>query len=80
MFWLATLLPLGILVARRRRVPVLILTLTLIAAGCSTSRTVPGETVPGTTTAVTPSGTYTLVVAGSGAGLVRSVNLTLVVQ
>jgi hypothetical protein len=36
--------------------------------------------VSGSAAAVTPSGTYTIVVAGSSAGLVRSVNLTLIVQ
>ncbi len=78
--WLAMLVPMGLLVRRRRRV-VGVLACLLVLGGCSTGRTIPGSTsntpvVP----IVTPSGSYTLVVAGSSAGLVRAVNLTLVVQ
>jgi hypothetical protein len=47
---------------------------------CGTSRTVPLDSTPTATAAVTPSGTYNIVVAGSSTGLVRSVNLTLIVQ
>jgi hypothetical protein len=51
-------------------------------AGCSTvGRTIPPAGGGGTNPpVVTPSGTYTIVVAGSSAGLVRAVDLTLVVQ
>jgi hypothetical protein len=77
--WLAMLLPVGLVFKRaRQRLPMFFL---LLVTGCSTGRIVPESTTPGgTTTSSTPSGSYTLVVAGSSAGLVRSVNLTLVVQ
>jgi len=47
---------------------------------CSTGRTIPGATTTQTVASSTPPGTYTLLVAGSSAGLVRSVQLTLIVQ
>jgi hypothetical protein len=75
--WLALLLPM--LFFKRRR-GVVLLTLLLATAGCATGRTIPESSVSGATTAVTPSGTYTIVVAGSSAGLVRPVDLTLIVQ
>jgi hypothetical protein len=49
------------------------------AIGCSVTRTIPTSGT-GPTPLVTPSGTYNLVVAASSAGLVRSVDLTLMVQ
>jgi hypothetical protein len=75
--WLACMLP--ILFVKRRRGKVVLLLL-LATAGCATGRTIPESSVSGSAAAVTPSGTYTIVVAGSSAGLVRSVNLTLIVQ
>jgi hypothetical protein len=77
--WFAMLAPIGFMFKRARRCgPLLML---ILMAGCSTGRTVPEATTGGGATSVsTPSGSYTLVVAGSTAGLVRSVNLTLVVQ
>jgi hypothetical protein len=50
--------------------------------GCSAvGRTIPLGSSGGTTpSVVTPSGSYTIVVSGSSAGLVRAVDLTLVVQ
>ena len=78
--WLAALLPLG-LAARRRhwRLPV-VMALLLTVSACGSARTLPFGSSSATTGGVTPSGTYNLVVAGSSAGLVRSVHLTLVVQ
>jgi hypothetical protein len=75
--WLAVLLPLVFVKRSRKRVLLLLL---LTTAGCGSGRTIPESSGTGSTTVVTPSGTYTIVVAASSAGLVRSVNLTLVVQ
>ena len=68
----------GMFMRRRRRRIGLVMLLAL--AGCSTPRTQPGTGGGGTVATPTPSGTYTILVAGSSAGLVRSVNITLVVQ
>jgi hypothetical protein len=80
--WAAMLLPFGLLCRRSRRSrTLLVLLLAAALNGCSVARTVPAGTAGGgTSTVTTPSGSYTLVVAGSDAGLVRSVNLTLVIQ
>ena len=79
LIWLALLLPLGFV--RRRHRPLWPALLLLIAvAGCSTGRIIPASTLPVGNVFTTPSGTYTLVVAGSSAGLVHAVSLTLVVQ
>jgi hypothetical protein len=77
--WLAVLLPAGLL-ARRRRFAGLAALVIASVLGCSATRLFPGDGGSGATVAPTPSGTYTLVVAGSSAGLVRAVNLTVVVQ
>jgi hypothetical protein len=76
--WAVLLLPIGLL-ARRRRKLLSGLALLFLVVGCSTGRTVPSSGT-GTTTVVTPSGSYPIVVAASSTGLVRSVNLTLIVQ
>ena len=69
---------------RRRRglVSLLVGAVLLGAGGCSTiGRTIPPSgTGGGGTTVTTPSGSYGIVVSGTSAGLVRTVNLTLVVQ
>jgi hypothetical protein len=84
MMWLVGLLPLGLLgFSRPRRRPCLVLLAgcILALAGCQASRTIPlTSTSGGGSTTPTPSGTYNLVVAGTSAGLTRSVGLTLVVQ
>lgn len=82
--WFTLLLP-CLLVLRRRPLPralaCLCVTLALLGAGgCAAGRTLPSATGTSPTPAITPSGMYTLLVAGSSAGLVRSVNLTLIVQ
>ena len=78
--WAAFLLPAGFALTRRRPRAAL-LTLALITLiGCSTARTLPGSEGVATTTTITPSGSYAIVVAGSSTGLVRSVNLTLTIQ
>ena len=81
--WLALLLPLWLLGLGRRRGlgQVAILCCVLLVAGCGASRIIPQTTSGGgPTTNPTPSGTYTIAVSGSSAGLTRSVNLTLIVQ
>jgi hypothetical protein len=84
-YWLAGLLPLGLLGWRRRRWAGLALLVCLVAvAGCGTSRLIPESTTGsgggGTGGTPTPSGTYNLVASGTSAGLTRSVALTLMVQ
>jgi hypothetical protein len=79
--WLALLIPMAFI--RRRRGSLHLAALVLIVTtitGCATVRTVPSSGSGGGTVVVTPPGTYTLLVAGSSAGLVRSVNLTLVIR
>ena len=79
--WLALALPAGLLAKRRRRAATVLLLL-IASAGCATiGRTIPPGSGGGTNPpVVTPTGSYTIVVAGSSAGLVRAVNLTLIVQ
>ena len=81
LLWLALLVPLGINL-RRIKPSWSALSLLLLAAvaGCSAGRTIPASSAPVATVYVTPGGSYTLVVAGSSAGVVHAVNLTLVVQ
>jgi hypothetical protein len=85
-FWLAGLLPLGLLGLARRRVRRLsalaVLGCATMVAGCGTPRLIPATNAGGGGAASTPTpdGTYSLVVSGSSAGLTRSVGLTLVVQ
>jgi hypothetical protein len=78
--WLAITIPLGIACSRRRWRRLALACSLLALSACSASRTIPSTATPAQTSSVTPSGAYTLVVAGSSAGLSRSVNLTLVVQ
>jgi hypothetical protein len=85
MVWLAGLMPLGLLGFGRRRLGrlsgVAILCGVFAVAGCGASRTIPGTGPGGGSTGnPTPSGTYNLVVSGTGAGLTRTVGLTLIVQ
>jgi hypothetical protein len=83
--WLAGLLPLGLLVLRRRGLrrlgEVALLGCLWMTAGCGASRLIPlASGAPGSSGTPTPSGTYNLVVSGMSAGLTRSVGLVLVVQ
>lgn len=84
--WWAWLLPLGLLgwrgrVRGVRFASVLVLCGLMAVAGCGAGRTIPGVgTTPVVPVAVTPAGTYGLVVTASSAGLVRSISLSLVVQ
>jgi len=82
--WFALLLPLGLigLGGGRRLRSVAMLCCVLLIAGCGASRMIPQATnsSPINPNNPTPSGTYTLAVSGSSAGLTRSVNLTLIVQ
>ena len=83
--WFAGALPLGLIGLGRRRLRragrVAIIGCLLVLAGCAAARVIPAtETGGGSTTDPTPSGTYNLTVAGTSAGLTRTVGLTLVVQ
>ncbi len=82
--WLAVLLPTGFFFRRKRwpqRLLVLLVALALGGiSGCATGRLEPGTGTAGTSTAVSPSGSYSLVVTASSAGLTRTVPLTLVIQ
>ena len=81
---LALLLPFAFW--QRRRTPRLARVLVMICAlgvlsSCGSSRTIPATgTGGGGGGSSTPAGTSTLTIAGSAAGLTRSVNLTVVVQ
>jgi len=85
-YWLAGLLPFGLLGLGRRRWRrmggVALLVCLMGAAGCGASRLIPLTTnsSSGSGGNPTPSGTYNLVVSGASAGLTRSVSLTLIVQ
>jgi hypothetical protein len=84
----AMLAPLCLLRLARRRTPrvacALLLGLGLAgASGCGTARTIPaatGGSGGGGSVVTTPPGSYTLLVAGTSAGLARSVSLHLTVQ
>jgi hypothetical protein len=83
--WAALLFPAGLFAIRRRRLAAAaLLSLLIVAAGCGAGRKIPSNGGPGsgggTSGAVTPTGTYNIVVTASSAGLTRTVNLTLVVQ
>jgi hypothetical protein len=81
---LALLLPFAFW--QRRRTPRLARVLVMICAlgvlsSCGSSRTIPATGIGGGGGgSSTPAGTSTLTIAGSAAGLTRSVNLTVVVQ
>jgi hypothetical protein len=85
--FIATIGPFGLLVLRRssrsRVAGFVLLCLLVAASGCGAGREIPLESGsnPGTPSGpVTAAGTYTVVAAGTSAGLTRSVNLTLIVQ
>jgi hypothetical protein len=83
--WFAGVLPLALMGLGRRRLRraggIAVLGCLLVLVGCAAARVIPATgTGGGSTTDPTPSGTYSLTVAGTSAGLTRSVGLTLVVQ
>jgi hypothetical protein len=82
--WLGLLVPFGLAWRRRGRVlpMVLLVAVALGVSGCTAvGRTIPGSGGGGVgSSPVTSSGSYGITVAGSSAGLVRAVDLTLVVQ
>jgi hypothetical protein len=87
MFWLATLLPMGLLALRRTRRSSLVcfalLGCLITASGCGAGRAIPlgsGSNPNPTPIPITPAGTYTIVASASSAGLTRTVNLTLIIQ
>jgi hypothetical protein len=87
LFWLATLLPVGLLALRRTRksslVAFALLGCLIAATGCGAGRAIPLDNSSGsgpTPIPITPVGTYTIVASASSSGLTRTVNLTLIVQ
>jgi Abnormal spindle-like microcephaly-assoc'd, ASPM-SPD-2-Hydin len=86
MLWLAILLPAGLPVLRRKRLWGLaafaLLGCLIAVIGCGAGRAIPLESGsnPNPPIAVTPAGTYTIVASASSGGLIRTVNLTLIVQ
>ncbi len=79
--WLALLIPVGLL-RSQRRMRLAVLGMMCCLAGCGGNRLIPNAGTGGgsSTGPVTPAGSYAIVVSGTSAGLVRTVNLTLVVQ
>ena len=83
---LAGLVPIGMLVLRRRGLRrlggVAVLGCAVMIAGCGASRLIPatGISSGGGPVIPTPAGTYNLVVSATSAGLTRSVGVTLIVQ
>jgi hypothetical protein len=86
--WFAGLVPLGLLVLRRRRLPHLVcgvlLCLLVGVSGCGAGRAIPlqGDTSGSSPASgpATPAGTYAVVASASSAGLTRTINFTLIVQ
>jgi hypothetical protein len=78
--WVAGLVPVWV-VGRRRRLRGLVGCWCLLGlVGCGAGRQVPGVTTTSAPVLVTPSGSYSLAVSAASAGLIRTVNVTLVVQ
>jgi hypothetical protein len=80
--WATLLAPVGLLVMRRRRPGVVaMMCVLLVASGCGSGRLIPSPGGPGGGSgAVTPAGSYNIVVTATAAGLTKIVNLTLIVQ
>ena len=87
-FWLATLLPFGLLALRMSRRPTRLLACilsfgVLAVSGCTIGRAIPeASSATGTTGSLTPtpSGSYSIAVSAASAGVTRTVNVTLIVQ
>lgn len=81
MVWVAMMLPVGLIFGGRRRLRVGIVCGLMVLGGCGSGRKIPGLSgTPVSGGTVTPSGSYSVVVSGTGLGLTRTVGLTLVVQ
>ncbi len=81
-FWAILFVPVGMIAVRRRRIlPALACCVLLVAGGCGEGRLIPSASGPGSGSgAVTPAGTYNIVVTATSTGLTRTVNLSLIVQ
>jgi hypothetical protein len=86
-FWLATLLPVGLLALRKTRrsslVAFALLGCLIAVTGCGAGRAIPlgsGSNPNPPPISITPAGTYTVVASATSGGLTRIVNLTLIVQ
>ncbi len=81
--WIALLLPITFLRRKKLRSASLgVMGCLLLLAGCGGNRLIPNANTGGgsQTGPATPAGTYAIVVSGTSAGLVRTVNLTLIVK
>jgi Abnormal spindle-like microcephaly-assoc'd, ASPM-SPD-2-Hydin len=85
--WLAALLPLCLVGLRRKRLSrigcAVLICMLIAATGCGAGRAIPlenGSSPSSPSGPVTASGTYTVVVSAASAGLVRTIDLTLIVQ
>jgi hypothetical protein len=80
--WATLLAPFGVLAMRRRRLAAAaIACVLLVANGCGSGRLIPSAGSPGGSSgAVTPVGSYNIMVIATAAGITKAVNLTLIVQ
>jgi hypothetical protein len=87
-FWVGLLLPLGLMLGpvRRRRLRAALagsISLVMLAlSGCGAGRAIPpsGGTGSNGTGVVTPSGSYSIAVSATSAGLTMTTNVTLIIQ
>ena len=86
LLWFAMVVPVGLVGCRFRRrfAGVCLLGVLFMVQGCGAGRSIPNASGSGGSPigagAVTPAGTYAIVVSATSVGLTRTMNLTLVVQ
>jgi hypothetical protein len=75
------MLPIGMLIRKRRRTPAFLIFLFLAAfTGCGADRVIPNSEINPVNTTPSPKGTYSLTVSGSAAGVTHSAGVTLIVN